>query len=458
MSQLTIQSNNFSGYTADITFYPFSGGSISYGSQVIPYTITTDNFNGEYTMDMTFNGVPVSCGLQVGASPCVDITASGATTDFSGTYTYLGQGYLSWTNTTNNWQIVCSDTDPKSHALYWYENPTYGTFIMGNVYDNIPRTEEFQIVLFSLFSFPSGPQCSDNFFNSSYSKVCIPQYNNGFPLEGNFTSGVPNQGTYLLDNNPSCVDADAAAYLADVITSGGTIDATMSAATNTLFTELKSAGLYSKIYTMYPYLGGTAASNSINAKLDKSFDITWNGGMTHDISGSTGNGTNAYGDTGFNPQVEIGSAVGISSHSSVYVGTETASPDESEFGYRFGFGNDNWVMAVSLGNVYYGWQYSQGALYAVDFSNADAKGNYIQSRTSTTSLVVYKNGSLQDTNTTTSITSAPNANLRVFTDSIRYSDRRLQFTTIGDGLSASEITTLDGIINTFQTTLGRNTY
>ena len=41
MSQLTIQSNNFSGYTVDITFYPFSGGSISYGSQVIPYTLET---------------------------------------------------------------------------------------------------------------------------------------------------------------------------------------------------------------------------------------------------------------------------------------------------------------------------------------------------------------------------------------------------------------------------------
>jgi len=205
MSQLTIQSNNFSGYTADITFFPFSGGSISYGSQVIPYTITTDNFNGEYTMDMTFMGVPVSCGLQVGASPCVDITASGATADFSGLYTYVGEGYLSWTNTTNNWQVVCNDADPKSHALYMYYSPTYGTLIMGNVYDNIPRTEEYNITQFSLLDLRPDPCGFNGVPPYGASKVCIPQYNNGFPLEGNFTSGVPNQGTYLLDNNPSCV-------------------------------------------------------------------------------------------------------------------------------------------------------------------------------------------------------------------------------------------------------------
>ena len=65
MSQITIQSSNFNGYTGDITFYPYSGGSISYGSQTIPYTIETENFNGEYTIDLTYEGTPVVCGVQV---------------------------------------------------------------------------------------------------------------------------------------------------------------------------------------------------------------------------------------------------------------------------------------------------------------------------------------------------------------------------------------------------------
>ena len=288
----------------------------------------------------------------------------------------------------------------------------------------------------------------------------------GTPTQTPTSSVTPTQtptqtGTPTPTPTPSApsIDPDAAAYLADVVASGGTTNPTIEAAVDTLFTELKNNGLYSKIYAMYPYVGGTASSHSINALLNKTYDITWIGGMTHGISGSTGNGTNAYGDTGFNPYVEIGSTAGIPSHASIYVGTETDG-NYGDFGQRDG--SNTLIMAVSYGNSYYGWHYTAGGggspLGEFVYVNNDAKGNYIQSRIAIDNAVAYKNGVLQNTRLYTETNSAPNGNLRVFNDGLNYSNRRLQFTTIGDGLSAGEIVILDNIINTFQTSLGRNIY
>lgn len=45
---VTILSNNFSGQTVDVTFYPESGGTIYLGSQVFPFTYETDYWWGTY--------------------------------------------------------------------------------------------------------------------------------------------------------------------------------------------------------------------------------------------------------------------------------------------------------------------------------------------------------------------------------------------------------------------------
>jgi len=359
MSGIRINSNNFNGESVEITFNPFSGGSIDLGTQTIPYDYLSSNYEGNYSIYIpTANK---TCPLQVGTPPSPSPSPTSSVT------------------------------------------PSVTPSITPSV--TVTPTPSVTITPTPSASVPSG-------------------------------------------------DADANAYIAAIQASGGTTDTTIENAIQTLFTSLKSNGLYSKIDAMYPYVGGTAASHAIEAKLNKSFDITWYGGMTHDVSGSTGNGSNGYGDTGFNPYVEIGSTGGIPAHSSVYVGTKTQG-NYGEFGARDG-GND-WLMAVAFGNTYtyYGWQYHTAQL---TYTNTDVVGNHIQSRTSSTNFITYKNGVLKDTVTSTENRPAPDNNLRVFSDTSLYSNRRLQFTTIGEGLSASEIVTLDGIINTFQTSLGRNTY
>jgi hypothetical protein len=47
---IKIGSNNYSGQTADITFFPETGGTISIGNQIIPYNYITDYFYGVYNL------------------------------------------------------------------------------------------------------------------------------------------------------------------------------------------------------------------------------------------------------------------------------------------------------------------------------------------------------------------------------------------------------------------------
>ena len=251
-------------------------------------------------------------------------------------------------------------------------------------------------------------------------------------------------------------DPDAAAYLSDVITSGGTVNATMSAATDTLFTSLKSAGLYTKMAAMYPFVGGTAASHAINALLNKSFDITWNGGMVHSISGSTGNGTNAYGNTNFSTGDFVTTAQAA-------FGFYTNAADVGINGVNGAFygGNRGIQVATNYNN---NWGYRHGVGGFQQTANGGSNtGQFITVRTGTTEAQLYRNTVNIDTYTSVNQLSAPDPML-IFNmwsstaPGTFYSQERMSFVFFANNLLYSEVSTLDNIINTFQTSLGRNTY
>ena len=56
-----ISSNNFSGQTANITFYPDTGGTVSIGNVVIPYDYTADYIYGNY--DLYFSAYTKTCSV-----------------------------------------------------------------------------------------------------------------------------------------------------------------------------------------------------------------------------------------------------------------------------------------------------------------------------------------------------------------------------------------------------------
>jgi hypothetical protein len=71
-------------------------------------------------------------------------------------------------------------------------------------------------------------------------------------------------------------------------------------AINTLVTDLKSAGIWSKMKAIYPFVGGSAASHRFNLKdprtVDAAFYLDFYGGVTHTSAGATFNGTTGYAD------------------------------------------------------------------------------------------------------------------------------------------------------------------
>ena len=89
------------------------------------------------------------------------------------------------------------------------------------------------------------------------------------------------------------------------IKAAGITDSTQQTAIKTLVNDLNGYGLWSKMKAIYPMVGGTATSHSYNLKDTTKFQITWNGGLTHDSNGVTGNGTNGYGNLNLNPRTHL---------------------------------------------------------------------------------------------------------------------------------------------------------
>lgn len=95
---------------------------------------------------------------------------------------------------------------------------------------------------------------------------------------------------------------DAAAYL----TAASITDATEIAAVNQLVLDLKGTGsttnnnnIWTKMNTIYPVSPTSLAAAAFNLKDPTSYNITWYNSPTHATTGVTGNGTNMYGDTGY---------------------------------------------------------------------------------------------------------------------------------------------------------------
>jgi hypothetical protein len=51
---IVISSVNYSGETADITFLPYTGGTVNIGLQTLPYNFTTFNTTIPNTLDVTW--------------------------------------------------------------------------------------------------------------------------------------------------------------------------------------------------------------------------------------------------------------------------------------------------------------------------------------------------------------------------------------------------------------------
>lgn len=243
-------------------------------------------------------------------------------------------------------------------------------------------------------------------------------------------------------------DADAEAY----ILAAGLTDSTHINAARILVNGLKGLGLWSKMTAIYPFIGGSALSHSINMKTPGTYNITWFGSITHNSNGVTGDGTSGYGNTGITPSLHLQqNSISISAYSRTNSGAETAS-----IGVQQGSNNLRLFLRNSTNNLGIA-NLNQGGNFT--FSANDSLGFFVCSRTSSTLSKVYERGLLISSS---SLSSGGLATIQVCILANNssgvmelFNSRTHSFIHIGSGLTDAEVSSLSTLVQYIQTLLGR---
>jgi len=255
---------------------------------------------------------------------------------------------------------------------------------------------------------------------------------------------------------PPSLDPDAVAYLNAVVAAGGTVDATMSGATDTLVLGLKSAGIWSLLDAAYPFLGGTLDSTKFNLlnplDTDGAYRITFSGSWIADSNGvvPSSRSSSNFGNTHWVP-----SSRANNNHYYRYinqvvsVNCDYAGAGSSPY-YMMGACDQleffDGAISISNGGVVVG---TAGFSQAISRENASiwrfyrklTGGSWNQFATGTQTEGTLPSVSMY-------IGSINGAN---FPERLRYG-----FLTYGQGLTSTQISDLDVLVSTFNSTLSRN--
>jgi len=236
------------------------------------------------------------------------------------------------------------------------------------------------------------------------------------------------------------------------ITVAAITDPTQQNAINNLVIDLKADSLWDKIHYMYPFVGGTASQHSFNLKAPALFQITWSGGVTHSATGVLGNGTNGFGDTGFNPN----GIVALNSFSiGVYSRTDDVIPVAAEMGLR-GASNQWVLLQINAGSFFPA--INDSAFPAASILNSDKL--LVVTRTASNLTKGYRNAVEISSKTDASV-SVPIGNIAILcrnTEGTKelFTSKEHAMQLGMEGLTPTEIGNLNTIIETFQTSLSRN--
>ena len=254
------------------------------------------------------------------------------------------------------------------------------------------------------------------------------------------------------------LDADAQAF----INTAAITNSTQQGAINTLVTNLKTYGLWSKMKAIYPFVGGTATSHQYNLKdprdLNAAFRLGFYGGMTHDSNGVLFGGGNGGASTYFNPFLNQAKN---DLHLSVYARIRTAG--------RFSLSND---IQPNRGYVVAGWTTLRATSTTATTSeffgtsddapgiaglNGTSVGFALGSRTSSTAIKYYKNTTSASGNGASHTNDFVNAELTLNGNpgGGYYSVANYAFASLGNGLTDAEAANFYIAVQAFQTTLGR---
>jgi hypothetical protein len=255
-------------------------------------------------------------------------------------------------------------------------------------------------------------------------------------------------------------DPDAQAFI-DATGISGT-DAT---AINTLVLDLKADSLWTEMYALWPFVGGTSTTNRYNLIDPAQYLIAFSGSQTFNSTGWFNNSidSNNGGRTGFNPITQVTSLddFGIG----YYAGNAT-STGTIDVGSWPGSGGDSSIyLSADLAGgtgLYISDFYSErdNRIVTANGASGDVIGMWSIQRTSSTSMKAYRGDTNIATNTTTRVDSPPNWDISIggtatVSQIIQNKDQKYQFLYFSYGLNDSQMTSLNTIVEDFQTNVGR---
>ena len=253
---------------------------------------------------------------------------------------------------------------------------------------------------------------------------------------------------------PTVSDTNAQAFL----NAASITNLTQANAINTLVTELKSAGVWTKMKAIYPFVGGTAESHKWNLKdprdLDAAYRLVFNGGWTHSSTGILPNGTNAYADTKLIPSQQY------STNSSVSFGVYSRNDkleNSTELNAYSGASQNMGMEPRWTDGKFYGYAWQDGIGTTSVTLNSGSLGLLSVTRQSSNTLKTFRNNILIGNQTSTVSGTLPTNSVRLSMGGVAgYSSREKAFAYIGDGISDNEISLLSTAIQRFQTSLSRH--
>jgi hypothetical protein len=248
------------------------------------------------------------------------------------------------------------------------------------------------------------------------------------------------------------VDPDWLAYYNRVIAAGGSLTTTEQSATLQLVLDLKANSLWTPMKAIYPMVGASAAACAQNLK-SSSFTGVFNGGVTFSSTGVLGNGTTGYMNSQLIPSGNVGQD---DAHLCVYSRSNITTSSIVDIGclnaQRFyiisNFGGASYVSLNGLGDP-------------AGTTMTDTRGLIVSTRINSTTVKMYRNGSVQST--VTQVSTGVNTVQPVYVGAYNnsgsasfFSSREYAFASIGLGLTDTQASNFYTAVQAFQTTLSRN--
>ena len=271
--------------------------------------------------------------------------------------------------------------------------------------------------------------------------------------------------THTLRYSLRGLDPNAVLFLA----AAGIVNETQIQAVNTLVLDLKEAKIWDKMKAIYPMVGkpGVSSSFEFNLKDPNTFRGTFYGTWSFADTGATPDGLTAYMDTGLSPNSNLtlnNTSMGIYNQ----IPTVAPKPDVP-IGLRLSTANSPafWIRFYANGPQSTSYGEDNTSIAGVGYNPSNdwnqVKGMWFNSRVSSTSHKLYRNGIVlrtdTDTNSQTFALLTHNitvgANNRENNTRVEYDSTEKSFAFIGDGLTDTEASNFYTTVQRFQTTLGR---